>query len=105
MFQHAAFANDVAHALRSYHLILAYIFERKRQACVLALHDAHFAKRALADDTKEAEVVEVDLIGEDDGLAIGIAHLGEGGKGSGDAVMTGKSKADLCFSTKRFRSA
>ena len=36
------------------------VFQRKRQARIFPLHDADFAKRALADDSEELEVVELD---------------------------------------------
>ena len=40
--------------------VLADVLEGKREAGVFALDDADLAKRALADDTEQAEVVEVD---------------------------------------------
>jgi hypothetical protein len=39
--------------------ILSYILEGECEAGVLALDDAHLAEGALADDTQQAEVVEV----------------------------------------------
>jgi hypothetical protein len=77
--------------------ILADVLERKLVAVVLALDNPHLAKRAFAHDAQQADVVEVycrqlrlawplpvggrrvagggrTLVGEDDGLAVGIAH-------------------------------
>jgi hypothetical protein len=39
--------------------IFSYVLERKCEARVLSLDNAHFSKGALADDSQEAEVVEV----------------------------------------------
>lgn len=74
VLKHSALADDVAHAFRSHDLILADVLEGKGQARVLALHNPHLAEGALADDAQQAEVVEVDLVCKNDGLAIGIAH-------------------------------
>jgi hypothetical protein len=75
--------------------ILSYVLERKRETRVLALDDAHLAKRALSDDTQQAEVVEIDwqksvktwqaetlglrrtLVGEDDRLPVALTHGNE----------------------------
>lgn len=75
VFQHPSLSYDVPHALAPHHLIFPDIFERERQTRVLALHYPHFAESPLADDSEKTEVIEVDFIGEDNGLAIGIAHL------------------------------
>ena len=72
--QHPPLSYDVAHALRPHHFILAYVLERERQACVLPLHDPHLSKRPLPHHAKQAEVIEIDLIREDDGFAAGVAH-------------------------------
>lgn len=73
MLEHPALPYDVPHAFRPYHLILPDVLECKRQAGVLAFHNADFAKRAFANDPQQAEVVEVDLIRQDD-VGIGVAH-------------------------------
>jgi hypothetical protein len=39
--------------------VFAYILERKGEAGVFALDDAHLAEGALSDDAQQAEVVEV----------------------------------------------
>jgi hypothetical protein len=39
--------------------IFAYIFQRERQAGVLALDDAHLSKRSSSDDSQQSEVVQV----------------------------------------------
>ena len=39
--------------------ILSDVFERKGQAGILALDDAHFTKGTFADDTQKFEMVEV----------------------------------------------
>jgi hypothetical protein len=88
MLEHATLANDVADALRPYDcyttsaqvpgrprvvtgcqscpdgaskrtFIFSYVFERECEAGVLSLDNAHFSKGALADDSQQAEVVEV----------------------------------------------
>jgi hypothetical protein len=79
VLEHAALADDVADALGPYDcdtasvpfpdslspcvrgltFVLADVLERKGEAGVLALDDAHLAKGALADDAQQAEVVEV----------------------------------------------
>lgn len=88
MLEHPPLAYNVPHAFRPYHLILPDVFQGKGQARVLAFHNPDFTKRALADHPQQAEVVEVDLIGVDNRLAIGVAHLRRRRSGS---VMTGKS--------------
>lgn len=40
--------------------IFSYVLERKCEACVFPLDDAHLAECALAHNAKQAEVVEVD---------------------------------------------
>ena len=97
MFQHPSLTYDIPHAFRPHHLLLADIFEGERQARVLALHDADLPKRTLADNSQQAEVVEVNLVGEDNGLAIGVAHLRGWRVKAKCAVRTGKipRKADL----------
>lgn len=75
VFQHPSLSYNIPHALAPHYLIFPDIFERERQPRILPLHYSHFAERTLSDDSEETKVVEVDLIGEDDGLAIGIAHL------------------------------
>lgn len=40
--------------------IFSNVLERKRQPCVLALDDAHFAKGTFANNAQQAEVIEVD---------------------------------------------
>jgi hypothetical protein len=39
--------------------VFAYVLERKGEAGVFALDDAHLAEGALSDDAQQAEVVEV----------------------------------------------
>jgi hypothetical protein len=39
--------------------IFPYVFERKGEACVLALDDTHLAECTFADDSQQPEVVEV----------------------------------------------
>jgi hypothetical protein len=39
--------------------VFAYVLERKGEAGVFALDNAHLAKGALSDDAQQAEVVEV----------------------------------------------
>lgn len=39
--------------------IFSYVLERKGEAGVFALDNAHFAKGSFADDSQQAEVVEV----------------------------------------------
>ena len=62
-------------------LILAYVLEGECEARVFALDDAHLAKRALADDAQQPEVVQIDLVGEDHG-----GKLAAGGQGGGGAA-------------------
>ena len=101
MLQHPPLAYDVPHALRPYHLIFPDIFQRKRQARVLSLHYSDFAKGTLADNAQQAEVVEIHLVGEDDGLAIGVAHL----RRRGGALETGRSRGDLVGAGSSIRGA
>lgn len=75
VLQHTPLSNDIPYTLRPNHLILPDVLERERQACVFSLHYADLAKRALAHHAQQTEVIEVDLVGEDYGLAIGVAHL------------------------------
>lgn len=42
--------------------IFPYVLERKGEASIFALNDAHFAKGALADDAQQPEVVEVHCV-------------------------------------------
>lgn len=44
---------------QSHTLILANVFQSKSQAGILAFDDAHLAKGALADDSEEFEVVQL----------------------------------------------
>jgi hypothetical protein len=43
--------------------IFSYVLERKREARVFALDDAHLAECALADNSQQSEVVEVYWVG------------------------------------------
>jgi hypothetical protein len=43
--------------------IFPYVFERKGEARVLALDDAYLAECTFADDSQQAEVVEVYCLG------------------------------------------
>jgi hypothetical protein len=81
VLEHAALANYVADTLGAYDcyttsaypaprppiackptFVLPYVLERKCEARVLALDDAHLAKGALADYTQQPEVVEVHCV-------------------------------------------
>jgi hypothetical protein len=42
--------------------IFSYVLERKRQAGVFALDDAHFAKGSFADDAQQPKVVEIHCV-------------------------------------------
>ena len=44
--------------------IFSYVLERKCEAGVFALDDAHFAKGSFADDSQQPEVVEVHGCGQ-----------------------------------------
>lgn len=50
----------MVHCRRTF--IFSYVLERKGKACILALDDAHFAKGALADDSQQAEMVQVHCV-------------------------------------------
>nr|POE64799.1 hypothetical protein CFP56_76310 [Quercus suber] len=90
VFEHASLADDVPHALRPYDLIFADVFEGEGEAGVLAFHDTHLPEGSLADDTEQTEMVEVNLVGEHDGLAIGIAHVGEVTADGGEHAVEGR---------------
>jgi len=74
VLQHAPFADYIPHTFGTHNLIFANVLQSERETAVFPLNDAHFAKSAFADHTKEPEVVEVHLVGEEDGFAIGVAH-------------------------------
>lgn len=108
MFQHTALSNDVAHALGAHDcytasawvglarwqdrdwrtLIFAYILQRERQTGILALDNADLAEGALAYDSKQTEVVEVDWPGSAR-LAVGAGAASGSGSGSLWAQRTG----------------
>lgn len=78
VLQHPPLPYDIPHTFRAHHLIFPDVFEGKGEARIFALHNPDLAKRSFADDAQEAKVVEIDLIGQNDGLAIGVAHLRSG---------------------------
>lgn len=43
-------------------LILAYVFQRERQAGIFTLHDPHLSKSALSHHAQQSEMVEVDCL-------------------------------------------
>lgn len=58
MFEHAAFADDVAYAFGADDLVFPDVLEGKGEAGVFPLDDADLSEGAAADDAQEAEVVE-----------------------------------------------
>ena len=54
--------------------ILPNVFQSKGQACILSFHDPHLAKRTLAHDPQQTEVIEVDCCFRDSRSAIALAH-------------------------------
>ena len=94
VLEHPSLSNDIANALRPYDcdtasatfsealvgvrrcrqtLIFSYILERKCEAGVLALDDAHFAKGSFADYSQQPEVVEVHCLVWSDSFTAGVA--------------------------------
>ena len=53
-------AKRVVRSLVGRTFIFSDVFERKGQASVLALNDPDFAEGALAHDSQQAEVIEID---------------------------------------------
>ena len=79
--------------------IFPYVLEGECEAGVFSLDNADLAKGAFAHDSQQAKVVEVDLVGEDDGLAVALTHGGfrvaasAGQRGCGEAwAMSGRVK-------------
>ena len=85
---------------RKHTFILSYVLECKCEAGVLALDNAHLAKGALADDAQQAEVVEVDLGGEDEGRAVALAL----GGGVGEGVGAGPGEGATGLETRHGRA-
>jgi len=76
MLKHATFSDHIPHALRPYDynvisrrslsmipgvqtFIFSDVFERKRQTGVLALYNSDFAESSFANNSEQAEVVEI----------------------------------------------
>lgn len=75
MLKHPPLPYDIPYAFRAYHLIFSDVLEGKREARIFAFDYPNLAKGPFAHDSKQTEVIEVDLVGENDGLCIRIAHL------------------------------
>jgi hypothetical protein len=74
IFQHSAFADDVSHAFGSYDFIFTDIFEGKGQVRILPLNNSHLSKGTSADDSQQAEMIQVHFAVQVDGLSLAIAH-------------------------------
>ena len=68
VLEHAPLSNDVANTLGAYHFIFPDVLERKSEARVFPLDDAHLAECALANNSQQSEVVEVYCWGVSDGV-------------------------------------
>lgn len=68
--------------------ILPYVLESKGEASVLALDDAHLAEGALADDSQQPEVVQVDC-----GQVLVSKRASPGGCGEGRGGVRSQRRA------------
>jgi hypothetical protein len=77
IFQHSPFSNNVTHAFRSHNFIFSDIFKSKGKIRVLSLDNSYLSKGTSADDSQEAEMIEVHFAVEVDGFSLAVAHREE----------------------------